>query len=200
MFYKIATSIVRGLFRIIYRVEVEGLDKIPADKEFIVAPNHLSNLDPPMLGVFLPLRMSYMAKEELFRIPIFGGLIKALGAFPVKRGGMDLAAIKTAVSLLKSGKCIMIFPEGKRSRTPGILSEGKQGAVMIAAKAGVGILPVGINASYKPWSKIKIQIGDLIEFSEYGEKKLSSEDMHKITKEMLMPQIACLSGAKLYGN
>ena len=200
MFYRIAASIVRGFFKLIYRVEVEGIDKIPVNKGFIVAPNHLSNLDPPILGVFLPLRMSYMAKEELFKIPLFGRLIRALGAFPVKRGGKDLAAIKTAVSLLKSGKCIMIFPEGKRSRTPGVLSEGKQGTVMIAAKAGVGILPVGINASYRPWSKIKIQSGDLIDFSEYGERKLSSEEMHKITNEMLMPQIACLSGAKLYGN
>ena len=93
-----------------------------------------------------------------------------------------------------------MFPEGKRVRTPGVLGEGKQGAVMIATKAAVGILPVGIEATYKFRSRVKIVVGNYIDMSEYSGQKLSSDDLHNITNNMLMEKIAVLAGAKTYGN
>ncbi len=199
MFYSFACLVVRFIFRLLFKVEIIGAEKIPNGKGFIVAPNHLSNLDPPLLGAFLPVKMGYMAKEELFKVPLFGRLIRSLGAFPVKRGGRDVAAVRSAVERLREGGCVVIFPEGRRSRTPGVLGEGKQGAAMIAAHAKVGILPVGISATYRFRSRVTVRVGDLIEFPD-KEERVSAADIRSLTNEILMPQIACLAGAKTYGN
>lgn len=199
MFYNFVCWVVRGIFRLLYRVEVEGVEKIPSGKGFVVAPNHLSNLDPPLLGAFLPVKMKYMAKEELFRIPIFGKLISSLGAFPVKRGGRDVAAVRAAVGQLKKGGQVVIFPEGRRARVRGVLGKGKPGAVMIAAHAGVGVLPVGISATYRFRSRVTIRIGDMIEPCENGEK-LNSDGINHLTQEVLMPCIASLAEVKPYAG
>ena len=199
-FYNVAVKVVRGFLSAIFRVEVEGAENIPQNGAFIIAPNHLSNFDPPVLGVFLPVKMAYMAKESLFKVPVLGAIIKALGAFPVKRGGMELSAVKTALRVLKSGGRLVIFPEGSRAKIKGVLGEGKHGVVMIAIKANVPIVPVGINASYKIGSKVKIKIGKAIDLSEYYGKKLSATEQQEITNSVLMPEIAELAGAKMYEN
>ncbi len=198
---KFILKLVRGLYRFLFRIEIEGLENIPKDKNFLVIPNHISNFDPPLIAAFLPVDgMAYMAKESLFKIPVVASVIKAFGAFPVKRRGNDMAAVKLAIKILKDGKCLTMFPEGKRVKTPGVLGEGKQGAAMIAAKAGVGFLPVGIDTDYKLCGKVKLTVGEYIDFSEYHDKKLNSEALQQVTNELLMPKIAQLAGAKVYGN
>lgn len=204
VFYNLSLSIVRGYFKLFFKVEAEGLENISdlsPDDRVLITPNHLSLLDPPVLGATLPIKMGYMAKAELFKIPVFGSLIRALGAFPVNRGGGNgIAAIKTAIRLLQEGKRLIMFPEGTRAKTPGILGEGKPGAVMIALKAKAYILPIGIESEYKIGGRIKIRIGKLINLSEYYDVKTTGEDLKKITDEVLMPEIAKLAGAKPYGN
>ncbi len=200
MLYRVVVGIVRGILKLLFKIKIDGIENIPKDKNFVVAPNHLSNFDPPLLFAFLPMEMGYLAKAELFKIPILKGIIKKFGAFPVKRGARDISAIKTAIEILKSGKNLVIFPEGKRSKTPGVLSEGKQGAAMIAIKSNVGILPIGIDTKYKFRGAVKVHIGEYIDLSEYFDKKMSSPELKRITDEVLMPEIAHLSGAKLYGN
>ncbi len=200
MLYRVVVKIVRGIMMLLFKIEIEGIENIPKDKNFIVTPNHLSNFDPPLLFAYLPLEMGYLAKETLFKVPVVGSVIKAFGAFPVKRGGRDISAIKTAIEVLKSGKSLVIFPEGKRVRTQGVLGEGKQGAAMIALKAKVGLLPIGIETRYRFRGKVKIHIGEYIDLSEFFDKKASSQDLKKITDEVLMPEISQLTGAKLYGN
>ncbi len=191
---------VRLLYKLLFKVEIVGLEKIPIDKNFIVTPNHLSNFDPPLIAAFLPIEdMAYMAKASLFNVPVVAQVIKAFEAFPVKRGE-GMAAIRTAIRILKSGKCLVMFPEGKRVRTPGVLGRGKHGAVVIATKANVGILPVGIEATYKFRSRVKVTIGDYIDFSEYSGQKLSPDEIQDITDTVVMEKIAVLSGAKTYGN
>ncbi len=197
---KAILALARGVYRLLFKIEIEGLENIPKDKNFILTPNHLSNFDPPLIAAFLPIEnMAYMAKASLFKVPIVSQAIRAFDAFPVKRGE-GMAAIRVAIKLLKDGKCIAMFPEGKRVRTHGILGQGKQGAVMIATKAKVGILPVGIEATYKFRSHVKVIIGEYIDMSEYSSQKLSAEDLHDITNNMLMEKIAELAGAKTYGN
>ncbi len=197
---KAILAIARGIYRLLFKIEIEGLENIPKDKNFILTPNHLSNFDPPLIAAFLPVEnMAYMAKASLFKVPIVAQVIRAFNAFPVKRGE-GMAAIRMAIKLLKDGKCIAMFPEGRRVRTHGILGEGKQGAVMIATKAGVGILPVGIESTYKFRNRVKVIIGKYIDMSEYSTQKLSSEDLHNITNNMLMEKIAELAGAKTYGS
>ena len=196
---KFILKAVRLFYKILFKIEIEGLEKIPTDKNFVITPNHLSNFDPPLIAAFMPLDMAYMAKASLFKVPVVAQVIKAFEAFPVKRGE-GMTAIRTAIRILKSGKSLVIFPEGMRVRTPGVLGKGKQGAVMIATNAGVGILPVGIEATYKFRSRVKVTIGDYIDFSEYKGQKLTVEDIQNITNEVLMEKIAVLSGARTYGN
>ncbi len=192
--------VVRAIYKLLFgKIEISGIEKIPSDRNFLVTPNHLSNFDPPLIAAFLPLEMAYMAKASLFKVPVVNWVIKAFKAFPVKRGG-DVAAIRTAISILKDNRNLVIFPEGKRVRTSGTLGEGKHGAAMIAAKAGVGILPVGIETTYKLRRGVKVKIGDYIDLSEYSGKRLSAEDLHNITDKVIMPSIAGLAGAKTYGN
>ena len=192
--------VVRAIYRLLFgKIEITGIEKIPQGKNFLVTPNHMSNFDPPLIAAFLPVDMAYMAKASLFKVPVVGWVIKAFKAFPVKAGG-DIAAIKTAIAILKDNRNLVIFPEGRRVRTPGTLGEGKQGAAMIAAKAGVGILPVGIKATYKLRSGIKVEIGEYIDISEYSGRKLSADDLKKMTDELIMPTIAGLAGAKVYGD
>ena len=197
---KAILALARGIYRLLFKIEIEGIENIPKDKHFILSPNHLGNFSPPLIAAFLPIEnMAYMAKASLFKVPVVAQVIKAFDAFPVKHGE-GIAAIRTAIKLLNDGKCLAMFPEGKRVRTPGVLGEGKQGAVMIATKAAVGILPVGIEATYKFRSRVKIVVGNYIDMSEYSGQKLSSDDLHNITNNMLMEKIAVLAGAKTYGN
>lgn len=197
---KAILALARGIYRLLFKIEIEGIENIPKDKNFILTPNHLSNFDPPLIAAFLPIEnMAYMAKASLFKVPVVAQVIKAFDAFPVKHGE-GIAAIRTAIKLLNDGKCLAMFPEGRRVRTPGVLGQGKQGAVMIATKAAVGILPVGIEATYKFRSRVKIVVGNYIDMSEYSGQKLSSDDLHNITNNMLMEKIAVLAGAKTYGN
>lgn len=196
--YNFVLAVVRGFYRLLFKVEIEGLEKIPTDKNFLVVPNHLSNFDPPLIAAFLPIKMAYMAKESLFKIPVVSSVIKAFGAFPVKRTGNDMSAVKLAIKLLKDGKILAMFPEGMRVKTTGVLGKGKQGAAMIAAKSGVGFLPVGITATYRFRSKVTLTVGDYIDFSEYSGQRLSSDELQRITDELLMPKIAELAGAKVY--
>ena len=198
---KFVLKLVRGIYRFLFKVEIEGLENIPTDKNFVVTPNHLSNFDPPLVAAFMPIdNMAYMAKASLFKVPVVAQVIRVFDAFPVKRGE-GMAAIRTAIKLLKEGRCLVVFPEGKRVRTPGTLGKGKSGAVMIASNARVGILPVGIEATYKFRSRVKLTVGEYIDLAEYyTEKKLSAEDVQSITDNVVMEKIAVLSGAKTYGN
>ncbi len=190
----------RLVYRILFKVEISGLENIPEDKNFIVTPNHLSNFDPPLIAAFMPVdNMAYMAKASLFKVPVLNWVIRAFDAFPVKRGE-GMAAIRTAIRILKEGRCLVMFPEGMRVRTPGVLGKGKQGAVVIATSAKVGLLPVGIEATYKFRSKVRVTIGKYIDLSEYYGRKLSADEIQDITQNIVMGNIAQLAGAKTYGN
>ncbi|MBO5955605.1 MAG: 1-acyl-sn-glycerol-3-phosphate acyltransferase, partial [Clostridia bacterium] len=89
---KFVLALVRGIYRLLFRIEIQGLENIPKDKNFLVTPNHLSNFDPPLIAAFLPVDMGYMAKASLFKVPVVSSVIKAFGAFPVKRSGNDMGA------------------------------------------------------------------------------------------------------------
>lgn len=140
MFYSIFKVICKFVFGVIFRTRVIGLENVPREGSLIVAANHLSNWDPPFLGTFLGREICYMAKEELFKNPIFAAAIRALHVFPVKRGSADKTAIKHAVKLLKDGQCLGIFPEGTRSKT-GKIGKAESGVALIAAMTKAPIVP-----------------------------------------------------------
>ncbi len=198
--YKFGKVVVSGVFHLLFRVRVEGKENLTEGENYLVCSNHVSNLDPPMLGVCLPFQTRYMAKKELFRNKLFGGLIRALGAFPVKRERGDLGAIKTALSVLKSGSSLVMFPEGGRS--DGVtLRRGKHGAALVALKSDVKILPVGISGGYRPFRKTFVRIGKPIDLqkivgAESGRE--TSEKLQELTDNHLMPEIARLAEMKMY--
>src|SRR5437660_1052569 len=136
--------------RFLYRLQPRGLDNLPRDGGFVLAANHTSNFDPWPLGVPLwPRQLYFMGKAELFN-PILGPILRASGAFPVRRGEQDLAAIEAAVRLCREGKVVGMFPEGTR-RTKGLRKKfehrPRTGSARIALAAGVPLVPAAIKGT-----------------------------------------------------
>ena len=196
-FYKVARAVVNAFLKIAFRIKVEGIENIPREGALVVCANHKSLCDPPMLALSLPFELRFMAKEELFKNKLFGGLIGALGAFPVKRGTGDIGALKIAIKVLTEGNRLVIFPEGSRS-PKGYMGKGKSGAALIAVKSKANILPIGICGKYKLFSKIVVRIGKPIVLEEYFGTKLSSETLQDITDNKIMRTISELSGVPVY--
>ncbi len=152
MFYKFFKSLCRIWYGIIFRTRVIGAENIPKSGAFILAANHVSNWDPPFLGTFIEREVCYMGKEELFKNPVMAWICRHLYVFPVKRGAADKTAIKTAVKILRDGKCLGIFPEGTRSKT-GKLGRAEAGVSLIAAMTKAPIVPAAIVDTEKIFSR-----------------------------------------------
>ncbi len=131
-----------------FRLRIEGREHQPAQGPFIVAANHASALDPPLVGTSLHHRASYMGKHELFAVPILGPLLHSIGVFPVRRGEADHRAIRTSLDVLASGGVLVMFPEGTRS-ADGRLQKPEPGAALIALRTGAMVLPVAVIGSYR---------------------------------------------------
>jgi 1-acyl-sn-glycerol-3-phosphate acyltransferase len=153
----------------------------------MICANHISNLDPPLVGCAMQRKIHFMAKEELFKIPILAPIIRTLGAFPVKRGGGDHQALKTSIQLLKNGQVLGIFPEGTRSKT-GELGKAHSGAALIALKANSPVVPVAIIGSYRLFRSIKVIFGKPIDVTPYTQGKIGTEQASALT-ECIMVQI-----------
>ncbi|WP_134683278.1 lysophospholipid acyltransferase family protein [Brevibacillus migulae] len=185
--YRFFRGCFRLLFSTIYRWRVIGAENIPTEGAVILCSNHISLLDPPLVGSGIERQVHFMAKEELFRIPVIGYLITQFGAFPVKRGAGDRSAIRNTLKLLEEGKIFGIFPEGTRSTT-GEVGEGLSGASMFALKSDASVIPVGIVGPYKPFRPITIIYGKPIDLSAQRAVKADSELM-KETTELIMQSI-----------
>ena len=184
LFYKAVKGIARVLFSLVYRIEIEGKEHLPERGKAIVSPNHFSMMDPIIIGAFLPRKVNFMAKEELFSNKLFALILNKLGVFPVKRGGADIGAIRTALRILNNGDIFCIFPEGTRSKTGEIL-KAKPGMAMIAIRARSPIIPIAIIGDYKLFSKVKIIIDKPIYLSDYYDKKVSTDEYRELSQEIL---------------
>lgn len=184
MLYRFCRFIVRTLFIVLYRLEANGVANIPLEGPVILCSNHKSLQDPITLGAWVPRKVHYMAKAELFRIPLFGPLIKAVGAFPVKRGGVSKEAIRTAITLLQEGRVMGIFPEGTRNESLGM---GKRGAVSMAIRAKAFVVPVALIGDYRLFRKMKAIYGAPIDMRPYAEMG-TAESMEAAT-ELIMSRI-----------
>ena len=143
MLYTILRIIFAIFFQVLFRAKTYGKEHLPAEGPVILAANHMSNWDPPLLATFLPRPVSYMAKIELFEHPIFGAAIRRCHAFPVKRGAADRGAIKAAINVLKQGRVLGLFPEGTRSKD-GKLHKAEAGVGLLAAMSGAPVVPACI--------------------------------------------------------
>ena len=147
--YQLVSSLlVFPLFRILFRGRVIGRRNVPMQGSLVVVANHGSHLDPPLLGHALGRPVAFMAKQELFRVPLLGPLIRALAAYPVKRGASDREAIRTATARLNEGWATGVFLDGTR-QADGRINQPMPGAALLAARSGSPLLPVAIINSHR---------------------------------------------------
>lgn len=177
--YNTIKSIVWNMMNPIYRFKIEGLEHFPKDGGVLVCTNHISALDPPVVGITCPRTVHFMAKEELFKMPIFSWLLPKLNAFPVKRGMSDRDALRKAINTLKAGNVMGLFPEGTRSKD-GKLGKGFTGAGFFALKGESQVVPCAIVGPYKPFSKLTVRYGKPIDMVELRARKASAEEVTEI--------------------
>jgi len=181
MFYLIARVVCRLVLAFVRQWEVSGRDNMPAHGGVVIVSNHTSYWDPVIVGCSFDRRVSYMGKAELFnKNPVFTWLIRALGSFPIKRGKSDREALKFAINHLKSDGIIGLFSGGWRSTT-GDLQGARRGAAMLAAKAGVPILPVGIKGA-RGWGRVVVKVGKPIDTVFYSDQKVNKETLDDISR------------------
>lgn len=183
VFYKIVQILVKFFFLFVFRIKVHGKENMPLSGGAVVAINHKSNWDVPIAGIYAPRQLGFMAKAELFKNKILSWLFTSLGAFPVQRGKGDIGAIKSALLRLRSGQIVAMFPEGKRVKK-GESVNAKPGAVMLATRANVPVVPIKLTGNYKWFSKIDMYIGKPIDYSEHTEK-LTADDLQKLADELI---------------
>ena len=147
--YRLVSGLlVFPLFRFLFRGSTQGLEHVPMEGPLVVASNHGSHLDPPLLGHALGRPVAFMAKAELFAIPLLGAVIRACGAYPVRRGASDREAIRTATAKLEQGWATGVFLDGTRQAN-GRVNNPLPGAALLAARSGAPLLPVAIVNSHR---------------------------------------------------
>ncbi|MFQ5781136.1 MAG: lysophospholipid acyltransferase family protein [Nitrospiria bacterium] len=187
MLYKIAHLLVYILARVFFRLAVIGADNVPKEGGVIVAANHNSYFDIPLLGCSLFRRADNIAKSELFRNRVIAALFRALGGFPVRRGRIDRSAITEAVKRLKAGRLLALYPEGTRSKD-GRLQPPKPGVGLIVVRAGVKVVPAYIHGTHpvRPFRPVTIIFGKPLDFK--GE--VASVEKEGMNPKMLYGKIA----------
>jgi len=186
LIYQLVSKLfVLPIYKFVFRGQLIGRENIPKKNSYIMVSNHGSLLDPPLLGHALRRNISFMAKAELFKIPLLGFIIKACGAYPVKRGIVDKNTIKTACKKLSNDNCIGIFIDGTRQKN-GRVNKPKQGAALLAFKNQKLLLPVAIVNSHRLirfkffiplFSKIVIKVGEPVQPPQSSSK----DDLNSVT-------------------
>ena len=176
--YELTKAVLRVVTRPAFAVTVDGEDRVPRSGGLVVAANHRSYLDPPLLGTWFPRTIHYMAKRELFAIPIFGPLIAAVHAFPVDREKSDLGSVRRALRIIKDGGVVGIFPEGTRNIAGDARAKG--GAVLLAALARCPLIPVALVGTQHAvrrlrGSRVRVVIGEPIAFQGSANKPTKAE-------------------------
>ena len=176
------------IFRFLFRGQTIGISNLPKTGGVVVVSNHGSHLDPPVLGHALGRPVAFMAKSELFRVPILASIISACGAYPGKRGAGDREALRTASNRLNEGWATGVFLDGTRQEN-GRVNDPKAGAALLAGRTGCPILPVAIVNSHRAFPKgsilprfvsIHLRVGELIQ----PPKTRKREDLTSTTKEI----------------
>ncbi|MCR4430656.1 MAG: 1-acyl-sn-glycerol-3-phosphate acyltransferase [Tepidanaerobacteraceae bacterium] len=180
MLYSIAKFLCTIAISVLFKIRTTGMEHFPEKGPVIVYSNHRSMWDPVIIGCILKRPVYFMAKEELFKIPILGFILKNINAFPVKRGSADRNAIKRCIQVLKENKVLGIFPEGTRSRT-GVLLDPEPGIAMIYTKCKNAVMvPVAIKGNYRWFSRVEVAIGKPIDI-EITEDAINSRKLKEIS-------------------
>lgn len=196
--YRVSWEFLRLVERLLFGFRIYGAEKVPKTGGVIIASNHISYNDPPVVGSAVPRELHFLAKEELFRNPVFGGLIRCYNAMPVRRATGDIAALKKAVRLLKEGKAMIMFPEGTRSLS-GRFLKPKPGMGMIASMADVAVVPTyvagtnDLRAALTRKRPLVVRFGDPFRAAEIRSRCSSDKETYIAISAEAMNRIAKLA-------
>ncbi|MGH7727180.1 MAG: lysophospholipid acyltransferase family protein [Vulcanimicrobiaceae bacterium] len=172
-----------GFFRLGWRLRVYGAERVPKSEAMIVVANHVSYFDPPLLGAAMPRPVAYLAKRELFSIPVLGPTIRTLGAFPIDRSRGDLGAFRRALGALEAGLALGIFPEGTRNREGRVRPQ--LGSAMLAFRTGVPVVPAYLAGTrdLRRSRQVAVAFGEPFAFG--NKQKATREELSKATDEIM---------------
>ncbi len=188
--YPVIKFIVKIFCKIVFFVRVEGKENIPKEGAAILAANHTSLWDAPVILTATKRPMRTMGKAELFDHKLLAPFLRMAGTIPVKRGTADLTAIKTALKTLKGGGIFAIFPTGTRVKD-GEHADAKAGVALIAAKSGAPVIPVAIRGGYRIFKRVTIHVGKPLYVKNENGTKPSSDEL-KIYADMILSKIDSL--------
>lgn len=198
--YGICHYVLTVFYDICFRGEVAGLEHVPHHGPFLVASNHASHLDPPLVGCHIPRQMAFFARKTLWAGKLATWWLDGVGAIPVDRdGGSDVSAIKNVLRTLQSGKALTLFPEGTRS-PDGTLQPAKSGVGMIACRTRVPVVPArifnshiafGKGGGFRLGTRVSIVYGKPLQPADYDDPKAGKE-RYQLASEKIMAAIAAL--------
>ena len=182
--YRLLSKFVIPTLFFLFNVRIENKERLNNWKSGIIATNHISYFDPPLIGGCLRHKVHFLAKKELFAIPVLGFIIRKLYAIPIRRGVIDRKALENVSQLLTDGENVLIFPEGSRKNFT-----AKPGIGMIAIKTGVPVLPILVENTDKSWQclfrrkEMRVIVGEVIPaISDYSETK---DDFRRYAENVL---------------
>jgi 1-acyl-sn-glycerol-3-phosphate acyltransferase len=198
---KMVVPVFRGLFNLLSQIEVHGLENIPEQGAYLIAFNHVSIFDPPILAAFWPTPPEALGANEVWKRKGQGILVYLYGAVPVRRGEVDRAAMSQLLEILRSGKPLLVSPEGRRSHQPG-LQQARPGVVYLVERTGVPVVPVGIVGTTDDFLKkalrgdrprVTITIGKHFHLPEMEDQAhLSPKQQRQVKVDYIMQQVAAM--------
>jgi len=183
-FYRFAKVFVGGIYRLIFRFQITGVENIPSAGGVIICANHTSNQDTLVLAIATPRQLHFLAKHELWKVKWLRWVFDGLGAVPINRQNPSMDSFKRTVKLLKDGCAIAIFMQGGR-RQELDQSDAKAGVALFAVKGKAHVVPVNISSKFKLFSKVHINIGAPISFEEYWDVKVRTEQLNEIAGRVM---------------
>ena len=192
MLYTLSRFLIRLFFKVCIGFKVKGAEHVPEQGGFILAPNHASYMDPPVVGSACPRKVYFMAKSDLFDVPLLGRWMSGVGVISLNLDSPGRSSLKKAVEYLKNGNCVCIFPEGMRV-PPGVVKGAEQGVGYLVKMAGVPVVPAAILGTQPCFRKIfgfitwfsplEVRFGEPISF-DFDGGKISAAEKHKILQDV----------------
>ena len=187
----VKTLLYYGFYKIVYRIKVVNKQKVPTEGAYIICANHINMLDALAVVCANKRDVRFICKESMFKKKILGWALKLVNTIPVNREKNDIESMKRTLKALKNGELVGIFPEGTRKGMEKNM-KAKNGAAFFSLKTGTKVIPLGIQGSFKPFSKVKLVYGDPLDFSEYYGKEKDKEALEKVT-DLIMNNIVMLT-------